>query len=68
MNTAEHESWGEAVDEMEICRPDGMVGVGEKAFLCTGGHHIGPGQFIRCTSSYHQQDGPMSPGVGFLSA
>lgn len=66
-NTAEHESWGECVGEMVICNPAGWVGR-EDGFLCTGGHHTGPGQFIRCTSTYHDQDGPMSPGVGFLAS
>lgn len=67
-NTAENETWGECVDEMVICNEEGVVGAGtDRAYRpCTGGTHIGPGQFIRCTSTFHRQEGPMSPGIAFL--
>lgn len=69
-NTAENETWGECIGEFSICNADGVVGAGtDRAYgPCTGGHHTGPGQFIRCTSSYHQQNGPMSPGIAFMPA
>ncbi len=67
MNTAENETWGECVGEMAICDGQGRVGYpAENWYLCTGGHHVGPSRFIRCTSTFHQQDGPMSPGIGFI--
>lgn len=66
-NTAEHESWGECVGEVVICNEQGWVGTGDRAFLCTGGHHVETGKFIRCVSTYHDQDGPMSPGIAFMA-
>lgn len=65
-NTAEHQTWGECVGELVICDESGMVGTGERSWRCTGGHHVGPGRFLRCTSTYHDQDGPMSPGIAFM--
>ena len=66
-NTAEHESWGKCVGEATLCSPHGrIVGAEESEYVCTGGHHIGPGEYLRCNSLFHKQDGPMSPGIGFI--
>lgn len=63
-NTAENETWGKCIGEAVLCSPDGrIVGGEELGPICTGGHHIGPGEYLRCISIYHQQNGPMSPGI-----
>lgn len=68
-NTAENETWGDCVDELPICDEEGRVGYPQDGwYLCTGGRHVAPGKFIRCTSTYHDQEGPMSPGFGLLRA
>lgn len=65
-NSAEHPSWGECIGEMVICDEQGRNGPPGRQWMCTGGTHVGPGQYFRCVSDFHYQDGPMSPGIGFL--
>ncbi len=67
-NTAENETWGTCIGESVDCDEEtGLVGEGSRAYTCTGGHHVGPGQYLRCISRWHQQDGPQSPGIGVSS-
>ncbi len=64
-NTAENDTWGECLGELVLCDEQGRVGYPYVGwFVCTGGQHVAPGQFYRCISSFHDQEGPMAPGIG----
>lgn len=56
IGTAENSTWGECVGEAKLC--DGGTVKDDPRYTCgyqcTGGRHIGPGRYIRCTDSSHR--------------
>jgi hypothetical protein len=54
--TAENSTWGECVGEGKLC--DGGTVKDDPRFTCgyqcTGGKHIGPGRYVRCTDASHR--------------
>jgi hypothetical protein len=61
---AEH-PWGEVVAAVSLCADPASDGIvftcadladSIRRFACTGGYHVGTGQWIRCTCRCHEFD------------
>ncbi len=52
--------WGERVGDARLCDSDGLVRSDPRypdGYHCTGGHHVGPSRYIRCTNPVHDSAG-----------